>query len=197
MNMSRLQDDLLQDFREQKELVDNQLELLGPLEARLHKRAATRLLGKGWLIFMEAVCYTMAGAMIALAVLKSKIYPLSVWEDMRGWVSVAMEGAMRDEVDSVSTKVNMDNFEIVLTALFGLTALLFLIIGRNLSSVRRKNDIIHNVSKDLKILVGQLLTRKAAIQSIESRHFMEDSFKDDKPMKQNVNEIPNPGYDGA
>ncbi|MBL7720273.1 MAG: hypothetical protein JNL72_15660 [Flavipsychrobacter sp.] len=168
--MSRLQDDLFQDFKEQKETIYKQLEIFEPLEARLRKPAASRLLGKGILIVFEIVCYALTGTMVAVAVLMSGTVPFQVWMEI--------EQVIRDNRQELADDLQAIGF--LASAVCIVIAILFLIMGRMLSSIRRKNDIIHNVSKDMKALVSQHLVRKAAIQSIESRHFMDDSFKDDK-----------------
>lgn len=176
MELTKLQEDLLHEFKEQKEIIEKQLEMLGPLEARLHKRAATRLLGKSWLLLMEIVCYTLAGGSIALAVLMDKVYPFAILREIRKWPEMQNEYTYINNPQLMEGHMNV--FEIVLAAICCVAGLLFFIIGRNLSSIRRKNDIIHNVGKDIKTLVGQHLNRKAAIHSVESRHFMNDGFQE-------------------
>jgi hypothetical protein len=170
MAITKLQEDLLQDFREQKAVIYSQLELFEPLAGNLRQPAAQRLLGKGTLIIMEIICYALCGGMIALAVLMNKVYPFSVWD------YIHYKGQLPDVPEGNPSLGDMQNFTIALHALLGLAGVLFFIIARNISGIRRKNDIIHNVSKDLKTLVGQHLKRKASIKMIEERHFLDDSF---------------------
>ncbi len=188
MSLNRLQEDLLQEFKEHKQVIHSQLEIFAPLAENLRKPAAQRLVNKGTLILLEIVCYVLCGGMVALAVLMNKVYPFVVWDYMQ------YKAQLPDVAAGNPSMGDMQNFTIVLHALCGLAALLFLIIGRNLSSVRRKNDIINAVGKDIKTLVSQHLTRRATIQSIEERHFMDNNFEHQYP--DNVNDIPNPGYDG-
>jgi hypothetical protein len=61
-------------------------------------------------------------------------------------------------------------------------------------SIRQKNNILHFAGKHIKTLVSQHLKRKANIQALEQRHFMDQPIT--MPHEVKVNEVPNPGYDG-
>lgn len=186
MSLTRLQEDLLQEFKEEKQIISNQLEIFQPLAENLRKPAAQRLVSKGTLMIMEIVCYALCGGAIALAVLMNKVYPFSVWD------YIHYRGQLPDVPERNPSMGDMQNFTIVLHVLLGLMGILFLIIARLLSSVRNKNFIINSVGKDIKTLVGQHLVRKATIQSIEERHFLNNTF--DTEVKVDVNSVPNPGY---
>jgi hypothetical protein len=186
MSLTRLQEDLLQEFKEEKQTINNQLEIFEPLAENLRKPAAQRLVSQGTLIIFEVICYVLCGGAIALAVLMNKVYPFSVWD------YIHYRGQLPDVPEGNPTMADMQNFTIVLHVLLGLAGLLFLIIARLLSSVRRKNFIINSVGKDIKTLVGQHLVRKATIKSIEERHFLNNTF--DEEGKTDVNSIPNPGF---
>lgn len=188
MSLTRLQEDLLQEFKDEKQTINNQLEIFEPLAENLRKPAAQRLVSKGTLIIFEIACYALCGGAIALAVLMNKVYPFSVWDYMQ------YKAQLPDVADGNPTMADMQNFTIALHVLLGLAGLLFLIIARLLSSVRRKNFIINSVGKDIKILVAQHLVRRATIKSIEERHFLNNTF--DNEVKIDVNSVPNPGYDG-
>ncbi len=120
--------------------------------------------------------------MVALAIMADKVYPLSVWWDVK-------YSAYAEEIGMV----NIQNYTLALYSILSLSAILFFIVGRTLNSIRRKNAIINAIGKDIKTLVGQHLTRKAMIQAIESRHFMDTKVADEAVS---VNNVPNPGYDG-
>ena len=184
MALTRLQEDLLQELGEQKKTIQKQLEIFEPLAGQLRKPAAHRLFSKGTLVILEIICYVLAAGAVAVAILADKIYPLSVWGDVRHNTVYVEELGM----------VNVQSYTIALYSILGLLAILFVIVARTLNSIRRKNDIINAVGKDIKILVGQHLERKASIHAIESRHFM-DTKVADEAGRQNVTNIPNPGYD--
>jgi hypothetical protein len=61
--------------------------------------------------------------------------------------------------------------------------------------IRLKNDILHVAGKDIKIIVGQHLERKAALSTIEQRHMLGMSeVMQVTPNKVNVNEVVNAAY---
>jgi len=178
---SRLHDDLLHDFKEQKELINEQIKIFEPVAESLSKPAAVHLLGQGSLLILEVVCYGLFLASIAAVVLVGTYLPFQLLDDIHGAVPLAKQD-VKDEVAMVA---------LILRALIVFIGFLFLIIGFNISSIRRKNKILSVAGKNLKTLVGQHLRRKAAIDTIEQRHFMELPVVQVNP---NVNDIPNPGY---
>lgn len=178
---SRLNDDLLHDFKEQKELINEQIKIFEPVAESLSRPAAVHLLGQGTLIVMEIVCYLLFAGTVAFAFLLNMVYPFYVLRDLSS--NPALVG-----------NVGMENvlyFNFAFYGLIILIALLFLIVGFNLNAIRRKNHILSVAGKNLKTLVGQHLRRKAAIDTIEQRHFMELPVVQ---PSQRVNEVPNPGY---
>lgn len=183
MALSRLQDDLLQEFREEKKLVFSQLEIFDPLAASLRKPAAKRLLNKGLLIFLEIVSYLLSLCSIAVVIFMNRLFPLYVLD------AVHRKGLER--LDRYET----DSFFWLVTGLIVFTGIQFFIIARITRRIRLKNDILNIAGRHIKTLVGQHLTRKAAIDSIEQRHFTELPEMPPAPV-QGVNSISNPGYTG-
>ena len=96
MTSTRLQDDLLKDFKEQKKMIYEQVELLDPLGTSLRKPAAQRLISKGFMIFSEVICYLLAAGIIAFMFFMDKIYPFYILADLRfksefrsmGWINI-------------------------------------------------------------------------------------------------------------
>src|SRR5690606_29004292 len=96
MTSNRLQDDLLKDFKEQKKMIYEQVELLDPLGTSLRKPAAQRLVSKGSLIFSEILCYLLAAGIITFLFFMDKIYPFYLLADLRfkpeyrsmGWLNI-------------------------------------------------------------------------------------------------------------
>jgi hypothetical protein len=188
MELTRpFQEDLLNEFKEEKEIVQQQLDLFEPLSEKLRKPAAHRVLSTGTILIFEILCYALAGGMVALAVLMTKVYPFSVWDQLR------YKGGM-PATGEVPSMAGIQDFTSLLYGICGVMAILFVLIAVMLGKIRQKNDILHAVGKDLKTLVGQNLKRRAAIQSIEARHFMNDSFENEGVVGKGVNDIPNPGY---
>jgi len=183
MTSTRLQDDFLRDFKEQKKMIYEQVELLDPLGTSLRKPAAQRLIGKGALIFSEVICYLLAIGIIAFLFFIDKIYPFYILSELR----------FKSEFRSLGW-INIQAFIIAIYAAFGLIALLFYGLARSARAIRQKNDILSLAGKNIKEIVGQHLQRKAAIDTIEQRHFRELPNEHLEEGVQ-VNEIPNPGYE--
>lgn len=184
MGFTSLQDDLLNDFKEQKRLIVEQIELFDPLATTLRKPAAQRLVSKGALIFAEVLCYLLALGAVAFAVFLNKLYPFYILSEIR----------VKPEFESLGN-TNMQLLQYSIYALIGIISLLFYFMARAMRHLRLKNDILHLAGKNIKELVGQHLRRKASIDAIEQRHFIElPEFSTYRtPVK--VNEVPNPGFD--
>jgi len=182
MTLNRLQDDLLQDFKEQKRTINEQIELFDPLATSLRRPAAQRLMSKGGLVFLESVCYLFCAASAAFAVAMNLVYPFTYLSKVR-YIS---------DLKGAQSYTDVEWFSIAVHAMAGFIALLFLILARVIRRVRLKNDILDLAGKNIKTLVGQHLKRRAAIEAVEQRHFLE------LPMDaayEDVNSMQNPGYD--
>ncbi len=178
---SKLQDDLMNEFREEKRLINAQIDIFDPLGISLRKPAARRLASKGLIIFGELLCWMLVLGCIVFAVFLNKLYPFYLLFQLRA--------------PAYSTTLGLNNVHMLQWSAYGLIALsgmLFLLLARALAGIRQKNDILNLAGKHIKTLVGQHLTRKAAIDAIEQRHFMELP----QPAY-TADNMPNPGYDGG
>jgi branched-subunit amino acid transport protein AzlD len=170
MPVSRLQDDLLQEFREEKRMIVSQIELADPLALSLRKPAAQRLAGKGLLLFGEFLCWALFLGAIALIIFLKKIIPFFVLSQLDRPEHVQSLGAN-----------NVQMLQWGVYGIIGLCGLLFVFLARALARIRQKNDILHMAGSRIKTIVGQHLQRKAAIEAIEQRHFNEipsDAYTD-------------------
>ncbi len=178
MSTTKLQEDLLNEFREEKRLISTQIEIFDPLGISLRKPAAQRLASKGLIIFSELLCWLAALGCIAFAIFLNKLYPFYLLFQLRNV--------------EYSKVLGINNIQMLQWSFYGIiaiTGLLFIFLARTLGRIRQKNAILNLAGKHIKSLVGQHLARKAAIDAIEQRHFME--------MPQpaiDVNGVPNPGY---
>jgi hypothetical protein len=179
MASTRLQDDLLHEFREQRRVVQNQIEDLNPLAVSLRKRVAVRLAGKGLLIFGEIICWGMFLGAIAVCVFLNKLIPFYLLFQLK----------RPQHVESLGLQ-NVQMLQWGVYGLVGLCGLAFFFLARALGRIRQKNDILAMTGGRMKTLIGQLLQRKAAFDAIEQRHFSELPLQ---PV--GVNDVPNPGYD--
>lgn len=184
MTSNRLQDDLLKDFKDQKSMIYEQVKLLDPLATSLRKPAAQRLISKGALIFAEILCYLLAAGVIAFLFFMDKIYPFYVLTDIRHKSEFKSLGAL-----------NIQAFSLAIYGIISLIAFLFYLLARSARAVRLKNTILNLAGKNIKQITGQHLNRKAAIDTIEQRHFLElpnEHLELEEGVR--VNEVPNPGY---
>lgn len=182
MTSNRLQDDLLNDFKEQKSVIYEQVKLLDPLGASLRKPAAQRLISKGALIFSEIICYLLALGCIAFAFFMDKVYPFFLISEIR----------YKSEFRKLGW-VNIEAFTFAIYGLIALITILFYVIARSCRAIRQKNDILNLAGKNIKVIVGQHLKRKASIDAIEQRHFLELPNQHLEEGVQ-INDIANPGY---
>jgi hypothetical protein len=183
----KLQDDLLRDFKDQKAMIYSQLEVFDPMGTQLAKPAAQRLVNKGILIVSEILCYLLALGVIAFAIFLTKIYPFYILNELQykndyiklGWINIKM-------------------LTICIYAILGLVSILFFALGSAMRQIRLKNDILSFAGKHIKTLVSQHLTRKASIDTIEQRHFLElPDFQEEGISKVKVTDVPNPAYDSS
>ncbi len=202
MALTTLKDDLLEEFREERIMIREQIELLDPLATSLRKPAAQRLLSSGTLIITEVTCYILSLGGIAFMALLHKIYPFVVLED------IFYNAEYR-------AKLGSENLLYFILGIYGLAligVILIFILGRMAREMRMKNDILYQAGKDIKTIVGQHLERKAAHDTIEQRHMLglsgvsmqapkessieppghSTSFR--MPNIGKVNQIPNPGF---
>jgi hypothetical protein len=189
MALTTLKDDLLQEFREERILIKEQIELLDPLAISLRKPAAQRLLSSGTLIISEISCYILSLGGIAFMVFMHLIYPFNIL------------GEIFYNTQSRNT-VGAENLVYLTLGVYGLAGMgviLVFIIGRMAREMRLKNDILHHAGKDIKIIIGQHLERKAVLDTIEQRHMLGlsgISQPAEAQQKVPVNQVLNPGYSG-
>ena len=187
MSLTTLKDDLLQEFREERIMINEQIELLDPLATSFRRPAAQRLLSSGTLIVTEFSCYIVSLGGIAFVAFMHLIYPFSILGD------TFYNPELRN-------KIGAPNLTYLVLAIYGLAAIsvaMIFIIGRMVREMRLKNDILHIAGKDIKTIVGQHLERKAALDTIEQRHML--GMSGVNPVvrqKVQVNEVVNQGYIG-
>jgi hypothetical protein len=180
MASTRLQDDLLREFREQKRVIQAQIDDFNPLAMSLRKPAAQRLAGKGLILFGELLCWGLFLGAIAMCVFLNRLIPFYLLFQLK----------RPQHVESLGLQ-NVQMLQWGVYGLVGLSGLALLLLARALRKIRLKNDILQMTGSRIKGLIGQQLQRKAAFDTIEQRHFSELPME----MPKNVNAIPNPAYD--
>lgn len=198
MALTTLKEDLLREFREERIMISEQLDLLDPLATSMRKPAARRLIHSTALILAEFLCYALSIGGIVLIVMLQGVYPFSVLSNV----------IYNSEY---STKLGANNLLYLSLTIYGMVGLLVLVVfmlGRASRVIRQKNDILNLAGKDIKTIVEQHLVRKAEIDTIEQRHLLDISginLPEDHALgvtgyapepKDTVNGVYNPAYGG-
>ena len=184
MSLTTLKDDLLQEFREERTMINDQIELLDPLATSLRRPAAQRLISASTLVLVELVCYVVSVGGIAFVAFMHRIYPFSLLSQ------IFYNVQDRNHIGSL-------NVTYLTLAVYGIAifcAILVFLIARMAREIRLKNEILYVAGKNIKTIVGQHLNRKALMDTIEQRHYL-GAPSITEPTKVKVNEVLNPGYD--
>ncbi len=179
MSENRLQDDLLKDYKEQRQFIDEQIALCDEMASSLQRRSTRNLSGKFTLIFLEVVFYVLFLASIAFAILMYQIYPFTILSEL-----------IYNPAYKQSSMLDITSLNMVIHAFPALIAVLFFIMARMTRSIRLKNNALIVFDRNMRMLTEHNLKRKAFIDTVEQRYFVE------LPVGgKTVNSIPNPGYD--
>ncbi len=187
MGINALNEDLLEEFREERKMIREQVDLLVPLGTSLRKPAAQRLINNTLLILLEILCFLLFFGGIALLIKMHEYYPFKIIADIY----------YNPELKNKLGENQLDFLIVAIYAITGIATLFILIIGIMAERIRRKNVILHQAGKSLKTIVGQHLLRKAAIEIIEQRHWVDISGIELNPESTNqsdINDVRNPGY---
>jgi len=159
MERSRLQDDLLHEFKEERALIGEQLDSLEKVTLALHRPAALRLWSAATIVLFEILCWLAACGAVAFCFFRDRLYPFQSLTALR----------LKDLPGFDRSAVLLLYWS--LTAYAGIIALLLCMLAFALSRIRQKNKVLRTVIPHIKTFVGQHLKRKAALNSIEQRHF--------------------------
>jgi hypothetical protein len=174
MITKRLHDDLVLEFKENKRMIYEQLELLDPLGVALLKPSASKTAPKFILIIIEIFMYVLALGFFALPFLFEYIYFFEFIEKLY------------NRTRSIGLNPGVIRYAywgtISLVVLFGV---LFLIIARLVHAIRLKNNTLVLAKQTVKTIVATQLKRKASMDATDQRHFSELPndhlyFEDDK-----------------
>ena len=162
MSLTTLKDDLLAEFREERIMINDQLEILDPLGTSLRMPAAQNLYSTSTLFIAEFACYAGCVGAIAFAIVMHNIYPFNL-------LNTALY------TPELRSALGGPNITLLWAAIYGLVGILsasLLIIARLVRSVRLKNEVLSHAGKDIKTFVSQHLLRRAAMEAIEQRHLL-------------------------
>lgn len=179
---TRLQDDLLHEFREEQRMIQSQIDEFQPLAMSLRKPAAQRLASSSLILLGELLCWLLFLAAIVACIFLNRLYPFNLLFEL--------------DSPGVIPQFAAHDVQLLRLCVYGSLALCgisFLLLARSLARIRLKNSILNMAGGRIKTLVGQHLERKAAINAVAQRHFGELPTLDSPDL----NTIPNPGYDAA
>jgi hypothetical protein len=187
MSLTTLEDDLLQEIKEERRIIYEQIEVLDPLSVALRKPIAQRLMHTTLLTLAEIVCYLLAVGGIIFAAVAHTIYPFSVL------AKVYNSKTLMNKLGSA----DVDHFALAVYAVMVLCILLIFLVGRMAHDIRKKNQVLHLAGMDVKEMMAAHLDRKAAIDYLEMKHELDFSGstiqeEDEDP---GINDIMNPGYE--
>src|ERR1700734_1656724 len=140
MTFTTLNDDLLKEFREERIMINDQIEFLDPLAISLRKPAAQRLLSNSTWLLTEYMCYLISIGGLACVACMHLIYPFSLLHDL------FYSPQSRDNI-------GVPNLIYLMTAVYGiavLAAIFMFIIGRMAREMRLKNEILNVAGKEIK-----------------------------------------------
>ena len=186
MALTTLKEDLLAEFREERTMINDQIEILDPLATSLRKPAAIRLLSSSTLAITEYICYFTCIGGVAFMAFMHMIYPFSLLSD------IFYNSLLRNNIGTP----NLIYLTLAVYGLVGIGIILSFCIGRFAREIRLKNEILNQAGKDIKTIVGQHLERKAALDTVEQRHMLGFSGINQIPStpKIPVNDLVNAGF---
>jgi hypothetical protein len=161
MTDSRLHDDLIREFQEQKKSLKEQLELLDPMVSSLHKPAYKRVIHSGTSVFFEIILWLLAAGIVVFAFFYAKVTPFFVLKRLME-LGYAQHTFTDFEINLVGWSVQ---------GLLLIIALLLIIIARLMANIRQKNNVIQLSVKNMKQIGETNVRRKAAIEGIEQKYY--------------------------
>lgn len=186
MALNTLHDDLINEFRDEYQMINEQIALLDPLGTTLRKPAAQRLIGQTTLILVEICCYLLFAALLFFLFIIHKTPPFSLMKVIY----------TAEQNQSAGTIGQLNLLIIYGYGALAILAFLLLIVGLLAGKIRNKNAILQHASRDIKTIIGQHLVRRAALEAIEQRHVLVHGNVAHNPIRtQSINDIKNPGFD--
>lgn len=158
--MSSLNDDLLRDFKDQKEMIYQQVKLFDPMATRLRLPAAQKNISKPALITAEVLSYLLAAGAASGIFLMNRLQGIYIADELRK----DPHGFHPQQSQYLYWGV---------CGMMGAIALLLLVVARCMRRIRLKNEILSFARLQTTEIAGELLKRKACIDTIEQRHFTE------------------------
>ena len=188
MALTNLEEDLIQNFLADKEMIVAQLELLKPISVAIHKPAAHKWVNSSLLLIVEYLCYILTiGGIIFIAIMHL-IYPFSVL------ANIYYNNELKEKIGNA-------NFNFVALAIYTITLLCILFvfaIGRFARTIRIKIGLLDYAGKAIKQVLHQQDIRFHLLYNLEQNHKSDFSgielIHDDEELEEDINDIANPGF---
>lgn len=159
MAFTSVEDNWLQESKDEFMLINEQLAILTPLATELRKPAAKRFFSSTMLVLTELFCYALFIGGIAFMIMAPGIYPFSVMNTIYHSPEITYKLGSPD----------INNLLLAGYAILLLCSLLCLIMGCMARAIRLKNSVLSLAGKDIKMVTSHLLERKTAICAREQR----------------------------
>ncbi len=183
MGLFSLKEDLTTEFREEREMLNEQIVLLKPLYQSLKKSSVQRFFGNTWLWIVEYFFYLLAVGCVIFIFIAPSTFPFSVLNTVY-------------HATPIPAKISASDMNMLVLAGYGIVVLLFLLcilVGRQTGQIRQKNELIYEAAQEIREVLKQQIERKKMVETIQGRH---QFFAKDEEAKPSVTETLNPFYEG-
>lgn len=176
-----LQTDLILDYQRRRLSINDQINLLDPIAQQLQSNKIQRLLKSWSLAALEIVCWI--GAIIALAGIFFTQYvpPFNFLVQQLQTVNWEMTAG----------KIGYENLLVGIKILFGIIAILLIIMSRMLASMRVKNKMLAVAAVNLKKVAQELLNERSYIHDLHIKYPIDLPITNDAVINNTKNTAPN------
>ncbi len=152
--------EFIKNFQEEKKVNEEQISLLDPLAVSMKSNAIRRMFQNWSLILLEIASWLAAVMCVALIVLMDKVYPLSVLHKI--FKSNDMPIAFQYQ--------DLKGMYWAVCGLIALLCVLFIVIARMISTIRRKNKVLAIAAKNMKQVAEQLLRKRSQNEAMQLKY---------------------------
>lgn len=164
MNINEnLYKEFIKNFQEEKKVNEEQISLLDPLAVSMKSNAIRRMFQNWLLILLEIVTWLAVVFCIALIILMDKVYPLSVISKLYKSNEMPLSLQYHD----------LKGMYWAVCGLIVLLGILFVVIARMISSIRRKNKVLAIAAKNMKKVAEQLLRKRSQFETMQLKFPLE------------------------
>lgn len=160
MAETRLQDDLLKMFREERTLVGSQISLLEPLSQSLSKPAILRWAGRGVGFIAEMFCWLVCVGLIIGCFFLKNIFPFYLLFELN-----------RNQYQESLGAQAVQALQWGVYGLIVLAAILFALMANCIARIHRRNDLLHQAAVRIRKVLEQNKKREKELSELETRHF--------------------------